>query len=192
MKDILRLIIALTVISAAAGVILAVTNKVTTAPITSAAQKETVEALAAVLPPFDNDPNRCATTFTENGQTWNFHVGRKAGVFTGAAFEASSPNGYGGEIRLMVGITAANEIKCIKILAQKETPGLGTKITEPPFISQFDGKRIQGTVWAVKKDQGDFDAVTGATISSRAVLGAIKAGLDVYGKHAGEIARTGE
>ena len=192
MKDILRLIIALTVISAAAGVILAVTNKVTTAPITSAAQKETVEALAAVLPPFDNDPNRCATTFTEKGQTWNFHVGRKAGVFTGAAFEASSPNGYGGEIRLMVGITAANEIKCIKILAQKETPGLGTKITEAPFISQFDGKRIHGTVWSVKKDQGDFDAVTGATISSRAVLGAIKAGLDVYGKHAEEIARTGE
>jgi electron transport complex protein RnfG len=192
MKDILRLIIALTVISAAAGVILAVTNKVTTTPIAMAAQKETVEALAAVLPPFDNNPNPCVASFTENGQTWNFHVGRKAGVFTGAAFEAIAPNGYGGEIRMMVGITASNEIQRIKILAQKETPGLGTKITEPPFISQFDGKRIQGTVWAVKKDQGDFDAVTGATISSRAVLGAIKAGLDVYGKHAGEIARTGE
>jgi electron transport complex protein RnfG len=192
MKDMVKLIVALTIISVAAGVILAFTNKVTSTPITMAAQKETVEALAAVLPEFNNDPNQCMATIVEDNRTWTFHVARQDGAFTGAAFESSSQKGYGGEIRLMVGITAANEIKRIKILSQKETPGLGTKITETPFASQFDGRRIRGAVWAVRKDRGDFDAVTGATISSRAVLEAVKAGLDVYEKHAAEIARTGE
>jgi electron transport complex protein RnfG len=191
-KDMVKLIFALTVISAAAGIVLSFTNKVTTAPIAAAAQKETVEALAAVLPEFDNDPNQCTATIVESNLTWTFHVARKGGACTGVAFETSSQKGYGGEIRIMVGVTAANEIKRIKILSQKETPGLGTKITADPFISQFNAKRIEGAVWAVKKDQGDFDAVTGATISSRAVLEAVKAGLDVYGRHAAEIARTGE
>ena len=192
MKEILKLIFSLTMISSAAGLLLAYTYKVTALPISAAIQQETTQALVAVLPPFDNDPAKNRATFKEENRSWTFNVARKDNRFTGAAFETSSKNGYGGEIRIMVGVTAAGQVKTIQILSQHETPGLGTKITAAPFKPQFDGKPIEGTVWAVKKDNGSFDAVTGATISSRAVLEAVRNGIEAYTKHASEIARTGE
>jgi electron transport complex protein RnfG len=192
MKEILKLIFSLTVISSAAGLLLAYTYKVTAAPIAAASQQGTTQALAAVLPPFDNNPAHNSVTFKDNDTAWTFHVARKSGQFIGVAFETASRNGYGGEIKIMVGITADGHIKAIQILSQHETPGLGTKITEAPFKPQFEGKPIAGTLWAVKKDNGSFDAVTGATISSRAVLEAVKNGIAAYTKHATEIARTGE
>lgn len=192
MKDIARLVIALTLISTAAGVILAVTNRITTAPIDSAGSRQYGESLALVLPAFDNQPNLTTFDVNDGEQTWTFHVARKGGRYVGAAFVASSKKGYGGEISLMIGVTAEGRVRKIRILSQQETPGLGTKVTEAPFASQFDDRSITGTVWAVRKDHGDIDAVTGATISSRAVLEAVRAGLDVYQKHADEIARAGE
>lgn len=192
MKEILKLILALTLISSAAGLLLAYTYKVTAAPIAKAGKQESILALAAVLPPFDNNPSETRASFKENGREWTFHVARKEGKFAGAAFESVSKNGYGGDISLMVGVTADGRVKAIHILSQHETPGLGTKITEAPFKPQFEGKPIEGTVWAVRKDNGGFDAVTGATISSRAVLEAVRNGIAVYSKHAAVIARTGE
>jgi electron transport complex protein RnfG len=192
MKDILRLVIVLTLISSAAGVILAVTNKVTSGPIASAGQREHTESLTLVLPACDNDPARTKADIVVDGRAWTFHVARKAGRYAGAAFVAVSRRGYGGDIRLMVGVTAGGTVNRVRVLSQQETPGLGTKVAAAPFISQFDGRTIADTRWAVRKDQGDFDAVTGATISSRAVLEAVRAGLDVYRDHVAEIARTGE
>jgi len=192
MKEILKLIVSLALISSAAGLLLAYTYKVTATPIATASQKGTTQALADVLPPFDNNPGNNRITFEEAGRSWTNYVARKDGKFVGAAFETSSKNGYGGEIKIMVGITANGRIKAIRFLSQHETPGLGTKVTEVPFKSQFDDKSIEGTVWSVKKDNGSFDAVTGATISSRAVLEAVRDGVAVYTKHTDEIARTGE
>lgn len=192
MKDILKLIIALTIISTVAGIVLAVTNKVTAAPIATAAQKETVEALAAVLPEFDNDPSRATCRIVEGDRNLTFHAARKQGALVGIAFETASRKGYGGEIRMMVGLNGTNELRAIKILAQQETPGLGTKVCDTPFLSQFAGRKLHDSIWSVRKDGGDFDAVTGATISSRAVLEAVKAGIEAYMRHADEINRTGE
>ncbi len=192
MKEILKLMFALTLISSAAGLLLGYTNRVTTEPIASARQKETTEALKAVLTEFDNDPARNVCQYDQDGRSWSFHVARKNGKFTGVAFETSSAKGYGGDIVIMVGITAAGTVKNIRILSQHETPGLGTKVAEIPFKSQFVDRPIEGTVWAVKKDKGDFDAVTGATISSRAVLEALREGLEFYRSHQAEIIRTGE
>lgn len=192
MKEIARLLLALGLISSLAGVILAFTNKVTMEPIREAAQAEVRRALGDVLPPFDNQPDATVLTVTEDGKAWTFNVARNGGQYQGAAFVTSSSRGYGDAISLMVGVTADDRVRQIKILSQKETPGLGTKVTEAPFRTQFEGKPVEGTVWGVKKDRGDFDAVTGATISSRAVLEAVRTGLDVYTKHRAEIVRTGE
>lgn len=192
MKEILKLVAALTIISSAAGLLLAYTNKVTAAPIAAARQKETTAALKAVLPDFDNDPGVCTCQVQEDGRTWTFHVARTSGQFSGTAFETVSSKGYGGEIAVMVGITATGTVERIHILSQHETPGLGTKVAEEPFKRQFEDRPVEGTVWAVKKDNGNFDAVTGATISSRAVLEAVRNGLEVFRKHASEVARTGE
>lgn len=192
MNDLVKLTAALTLISSAAGLLLAYTYKVTAAPIAAAVQKETIEALASVLPPFDNNPAATSAVFEDGGRPWTFHVARKDGAFAGAAFEVSSKNGYGGEIRLMVGVTADGHLHSIHFLAQRETPGLGDKINGALFKLQFAGKPLAGPVWAVRKDHGSFDAVTGATISSRAVLEAIRNGIAVYTNHAAVIARTGE
>jgi electron transport complex protein RnfG len=191
MRDLTRLILILTVIAAAAGLLLAVTNQVTADPIAKAARRESVEALKAVLPEFDNDPATCALTVQAAGRAWTFFAARRGGTFVGAAFEAASAKGYGGEIRLMIGVNADQSLRQVRVLAQQETPGLGAKIAQAPFISQFERRPVDGTTWAVRKDGGDFDAVTGATISSRAVLDAVRTGLEVYRAHAADITRTG-
>lgn len=180
MKEIAKLVFVLTLISAVAGLMLAFTNKVTEAPIAQARNAEKVQALAEVLPPFDNDPSACAVVVETNGLQWTFHVGRKDGVYAGAAFESVSKKGYGGPIRLIVGVGADGAVRKIKVLEQQETPGLGTKVAASPFRDQFEGRSIEKTRWAVKKDGGDLDAITGATISSRAVADAVRTGLAVY------------
>jgi Na+-translocating ferredoxin:NAD+ oxidoreductase subunit G len=188
MKEILKLIGVLTIISAGAGVLLALTNSVTMKPIAEARRQETLQALSRVLPPFDNQPDADTKSFTEDGVTWTFYVARKAKRFAGTAFTATSRKGYGGPITLMAGLSGDGTLRTVQILSQQETPGLGTKITVPPFSKQFDERSIDGAKWAVKKDGGDFDAITGATISSRAVLEAIRGGLDVYRKHKDDLA----
>lgn len=79
----------------------------------------------------------------------------------------ASPIGYGGPIEILVGVTKDGKVSAIKIMNQNETPGLGTKTAEPRFYEQFIGK--QGKELALKKDGGTIEAVTAATISSRAV-----------------------
>jgi len=192
MKEILKLIGVLTLIRAAAGLLLAFTNSRTAGPIAEARQAEMRQALADVLPPFDNRPNETVCTLQENGQTWTFYVARQAGAFAGAAVETSSLKGYGGTIRIMVGINADHAIHRFKILQQQETPGLGTKIADPAFQAQFASRPFRPDACRLKKDGGDIEAITGATISSRAVAEALRAAADVYTRHAEEIRRTGQ
>jgi electron transport complex protein RnfG len=73
-----------------------------------------------------------------------------------------------------------------------ETPGLGAKIREPKFKDRFKNRTLSNTTWAVKKDAGDIDGITGATISSRAVIDAIKEGLEFYGDHEVAIVGSGQ
>ena len=95
----------------------------------------------------------------------------------------ASPKGYGGTIRLLVGVNAAGTVQGLAVLEQKETPGLGAKIKDDGFRGQFKGLRIIDTRWKVRKDGGDVDEITAATISSRAVVEAVARGLDVYRRH---------
>ena len=89
----------------------------------------------------------------------------------GYAFKASG-SGYGGDIDIVVGLDNSFGIKGISILSQTETPGVGTKITESSFTDQFKGLSVSDI--ALKSEGGKIDAITGATISSRAVVDAIK------------------
>jgi Na+-translocating ferredoxin:NAD+ oxidoreductase subunit G len=192
MKEIVKLIFALGLISSAAGLMLSLTNKATKAPIEAARKKETLQALSEVLPAFDNQPDATCIKLSEGGADWTFYVARKEGNFVGAAFQAVSTKGYGGPIAMMVGVNSDGTVRSFRVLSQQETPGLGTKITVPPFSKQFDGRDVVKTRWLVKKDGGDFDSITGATISSRAVVGAMKSGLDVFARHREEIEDCGK
>ena len=194
MKDFFRMVGVLTVICALSGYILAYTNRVTQAPIEESKRREKLDALKKVLPPCDNEPDRTVFKATEAGRDWTFYVARKDGGYAGAAFVASSSKGYAGLIEVLVGVKADGTICGIEILTQSETPGLGTKIADPanPFRVQFPGRAAAGTKWKLKKDGGDLDGITGATISSRAVAEAAGEGIEVFGRHKAEIEATGQ
>jgi electron transport complex protein RnfG len=191
MKDTLRLIVVLTLICLLAGLMLAWVNKFTAEPIKQAELAEKMNALREVLPEYDNAPNNDTCVIESDGKEWIFYVARKGGSFVGAAFETVSSEGYGGDITIMVGVTADKSLCAIDVLKAKETPGLGAKIDAPEFKEQFNGKGIEATKWAVTKDQGDIHAVTAATISSRAVVAAVSQGLDVLKKNLDTISKAG-
>lgn len=103
----------------------------------------------------------------------------KQGTPVAALFTVAAPDGYSGSIRLVVGINANQTLAGVRALAHKETPGLGDKIdtNKSDWVTHFNGKSLQDpalAAWAVKKDGGAFDQFTGATITPRAVVGAVK------------------
>lgn len=193
MKDAVRLVLVLTVITAGAGLILSLVEGVTRAPIARQHRLETLKALRSVLPPMDNEPDKDTVTLVTGTdrkgrkETRTFYRGRRGKVLTGVAFKVVGTQGYGGDIVIMVGVRPDGTVNGIEILSQSETPGLGARITEPKFRNQFRGKNLRNATWKVKKDGGDFDQLTGATISPRAVVKAIREGLEFYRAHEAQI-----
>lgn len=109
-------------------------------------------------------------------------IGKDAqGQVIGSVFNAV-PRGYAGPINILIGINPSGAVAAVSItkLDQTETPGLGTKVTEAKFRDQFKGK--EGDALRLKKDGGSIDAVTAATISSRAVANGVKEGVEWYKK----------
>ncbi|MFW5450268.1 MAG: electron transport complex subunit RsxG [Methylophagaceae bacterium] len=105
-----------------------------------------------------------------------------------AIFTTIAPNGYNGEIKLLVGIYSDGSLAGVRVIKHKETPGLGDKINEKKanWILQFEGLSLHNpeeSKWAVKKDGGDFDQFTGATITPRAVVTAVKKALHYFEQH---------
>ena len=95
-------------------------------------------------------------------------------------FEAQAPDGYSGAIRLLIALRASGEVAGVRVIAHRETPGLGDYIdpakdrANPPWITQFAGRdTTPATRWKVRKDGGDFAYMSGATISARAVVHAV-------------------
>ena len=105
--------------------------------------------------------------------------------FIGAAVETFTNKGFSGNISLMVGILADGTLKNISVLQHAETPGLGSKMTEPTFKDQFNGKKADSFNIKVKKDGGDVDAITAATISSRAFCDAVNRALLTFENNKG-------
>jgi electron transport complex protein RnfG len=193
MKDIVRLILVLTIIAAGAGLVLSLVEGVTREPIAEQRRLEMLKALKAVLPPMDNEPDQdtvslvTGTNRKGKEESRTFYRGRQGTELTGVAFKVVGTEGYSGNIEIMVGVKPDGTVNGIEILSQAETPGLGARITEPQFKDQFQGKSLQNADWRVKKDGGDFDQITGATISPRAVVKAIRSGLEFFKEHREEI-----
>ena len=194
MKDIIRLALVLTIITAGAGLILSLVEAVTREPIAEQRRLETLRALQAVLPSFNNSPDQDTVALTvgedRKGQPVErtFYRARQDGALVGIAFRVVSPQGYSGNIGTMVGVRPDGTVIGIEILNHAETPGLGNKIEEPWFKEQFESRTLDNIDWRVKKDGGDFEQITGATISARAVVTAVADGLRFYEGHRGEIA----
>lgn len=100
----------------------------------------------------------------------------------------TAPDGYGGAIRLLVGVSVNGQVTGVRVVEHHETPGLGDYIdlAKSQWIHIFDGKSLQNTpdkAWQVKKDGGEFDYVTGATITPRAVIAAVHRTLQYVAVH---------
>jgi Na+-translocating ferredoxin:NAD+ oxidoreductase subunit G len=193
MKDIFRLALVLTLIAAGAGLILSLVEALTREPIAEQRRLETLRALQVVLPDFDNAPDQDVVSlivdFDRRGQPVErtFYRGRQEEELSGVAFVVSAPDGYSGRIDVMVGVLPGGEVHAVAILRHAETPGLGDKIEEDWFRRQFVGKTLQGANWRVKMDGGEFDQITGATISARAVVTAVRDGLEFFKKERAKI-----
>ncbi len=187
MKELVKLVFVLTIVSLISGVLLAVTHQYTKEPIHKTEERQLFDTLRKILPPGDGDPTSLVFT-NASGRVATFYVVRKDGALTGVAFACSSPKGYAGPIEALLGLKADGTINGLEIVQMTETPGLGSKIAAPAFRAQFTGKPLEGSIWKVSKDNGLIDAVSGATISSRALCDAVSKGAALYQEYKQAIA----
>jgi len=173
MRDLLRMTTVLFITCGLSAGSLAVMNAVTRERIATSEQRQRDAALREVFT--DADEFRTVTPDKVWGAARN-------GQDIGYVFQVKT-QGYSGPISLVVGTDLAGAIRGVRILSQTETPGLGAKIATAGFRDQFNKKRRQEI--ALKKDDaanGRIDAITGATISSRAVTEAISSTLESFEK----------
>ncbi len=160
--------------SAAVGYV----QTLTAGPIEAAKEAKQVNAIRQVIPgEFDNDPNADVWKVqTPDGGELEFYPAKKNGESVGTAVKTYTNNGFGGKIWLMVGFNPDGTISNYSVLEHKETPGLGSKM-DTWFVKDgkgdIIGKNPGGNGLKVSKDGGDVDAITAATISSRAFLDAV-------------------
>ncbi|MBL4774617.1 MAG: RnfABCDGE type electron transport complex subunit G [Mariprofundus sp.] len=180
-KDQMRMVLALFVVAVIAAAVTGVTDIFTREPI-AAAQKEALhKALQQVLPQHSNDPQMDKI---EVEDTAIYPAKSGNGGLTGLAWEVIAPDGYSGSIRILVGLRPDASIQAIRITGHKETPGLGDGITKnQSWLAGFMGQTLASISWAVKKDGGDFDQFTGATITPRAVVKAVQGALMFFRQH---------
>ena len=174
MKETLKLVAVLTIICAISAALLAAVYNVTMGPITKALLLKMETAAKEVMP--SGSPK---ITKKVIGKTTFFIARADDGNVLAVAVEGFSKNGYGGNISLMVGVSAEKRMINYKVITANETPGLGTKIAGEKFIAPLRGKPFTSN-WKVKKDGGEFDAITAATISSRAALECIEDAISKY------------
>lgn len=116
------------------------------------------------------------------------HIARKAGRPVAVVLEAVAPDGYAGEIRLLVGVMADGRVSGVRVTKHRETPGLGdyVEIAKSDWIRVFEGRSLtdpDAKGWAVRKDGGSFDYMAGATITPRAVIKAVRHALEYFTAH---------
>ncbi len=177
-STLLNMFLSLVLISAIMSLALGFVYLKTKGPIEQADAKKVSDAISAVVPQFDNDPVN-DKVIVEDVDIYPAKVGDS---IVGYAVKTYTNKGFSGYIGIMIGISPAGAIQNISILSQKETPGLGSKMIEAKFKNQFTGKSADSFKFKVKKDGGDVDAITAATISSRAFCDAINRAYDALKK----------
>ncbi len=184
MKDNIIQVIKLVIVCVVAAAVLAMVYDITKEPIRIAIEQETIKAVKSVVTGYTDDMIIDTVTVTENGSDFIIYtVKDETGNIVGRSISTFSMNGYGGTMCFMLGVKPDNKISGIYVLSHKETPGLGTKMDLPLFKDQFLDKSLKSTMFKVKSDGGDIDAITSATITSRAVAEAVELGLIVLEKY---------
>jgi len=171
----------LLLITAVAAFSLGMVFNLTKEPIALAKKAKQEAAIKAVLPAFDRLEVLQVKSAWED-DSLQFNMAYQNDQFVGAAINTFTNKGFSGNIKLMVGLLPDGSINNISVLEHKETPGLGDKMqkNKSPWSEQFNGKNPASFNLAVEKDGGDVDAITAATISSRAYTDAVKRAYETY------------
>ncbi len=174
--------LSLTGFSVVAGALLGWVNSVTAEPIAQANAKALSDAIAVVIPGFDNNPAESPETVDVDGVTYKVYKATKGGEFIGAAVE-SSANGFGGALTVLVGFDKDGNIIDYSLLSHAETPGLGSKAADwfkKGGKGDITGKNPGEQPLVVSKDGGQIDAITASTITTRAFLLAVNNAYAAY------------
>jgi electron transport complex protein RnfG len=182
MLELIKMIVVLTVISLASGGLLAALREGTQERINNQVL-EFVKgpAVRQVFEGAANDPIADRFQLKDGNTVRDFFVGVFEGEAKGLAMEASSSKGYKGDIGLVVAVDVkTDKLMGLGVTTHNETPGLGAKAkSDPKFSGQFKGAAAAGSV-KVTQDGGAINAISGATITSRAVCDAVTESLGVY------------
>jgi electron transport complex protein RnfG len=169
-STLLNMILSLTIISMVMSASLGFVYLKTKGPIENAAKQKEINAIKQVLPEFDSDP---VALMKEIDGLVIYPVSNKNQP-AGYAVKTFTNKGFGGHIEIIAGFLPDGTIFNTMVLQHRETPGLGTKMTDSKFKSQFNEKNPSNFQLKVKKDGGQVDAITSATISSRAYCDALQ------------------
>ncbi len=181
--------------------VLAFTAEFTKERIAHAERKAQQKALFEIVPRNTHDNDMLVDTIDVPKDAWaglglksggEIYVARHVDETIAVIIPAVAPDGYSGDIRMLMGINADGSIAGVRVLDHHETPGLGDKIEikKTPWILAFNGKSSSTTApsrWKVKKDGGDFDQFAGATITPRAVVNQIRRVLEFVDSHRDEL-----
>ena len=166
------------------SLILATTNELTYERIEQSEREAAQRALLEIIPLERHDNDMLMDVQPVPEQYWatlglkkggNIHIARDQGQPVAAIIPAVTPDGYSGAISMIIGINFNGSIAGVRVVEHRETPGLGDKVDlkKSDWILSFNGKSLvnpQASGWKVKKEGGDFDQFTGATITPRAVV----------------------
>lgn len=178
-----------------ATALLAFTFSRTQPTIERSQQAAKLALLAQVLPPalYDNDLLASMQSMPPDDllgtrQPTAIWIARRGDKITAVALEAIAPDGYGGNINLIIGIDMDGMVTGVRVTSHRETPGLGDYIdrSKSPWVERFVGKSLTAPPakrWKVAKDGGAFDARAGATITPRAVVKAVRDALNYFARH---------
>ncbi len=189
----LNMVIVLFLVSMIAATALAFVFQLTKEPIAQAKLEKKKEAIKNVVKAFDNNPVEDMFKMAdETGDSLECYPAKNKGEIVGYAIKTYSKKGFSGIISLMIGFDADGHIHKTAVLEHHETPGLGDKMqrNKSSFSTQFDNMDVpntadkdnDGIIIEVSKDQGTVDAITAATISSRAFCDATERAYNVFKK----------
>lgn len=178
----LSMVSTLSVVALVAAALLGGIYEVTKEPIRLAELAKKNEAIKAVVPEFDNTPSEEFEKVGMDGDSLVLYYAKVDGEMRATAVETFTNNGFSGHFKLMVGFDPDGTIIDVAVISHSETPGLGDKMEQgkSDFHVQFKGKHPEDFKLAVEKDQGDVDAITATTISSRAYCEAVQRAYDAF------------
>lgn len=194
-KHVLRVGAVLGLFAIVATTMVAFTEQNTRQQIKENERQALLDAINALIPheQYDNAilQDTLALPKTEElgtEETTQVYRARKQNQPVAVVLTVVAPNGYSGRIKMLVGIYNDGTLAGVRVINHKETPGLGDKIdaSRSNWIKQFEGLSLENpssAKWKVKKDGGAFDQFTGATITPRAVVKAVKASLEYFKNH---------